>query len=201
MTPSPAWLRFDAFAFEAMRLLLAALWQSSILFLAVALLAWTLRRRRPSARCALWIAALCLAPLLPLLASLAARVGAPQRPLQLLPTYPAPSPSLSPQPSAFSQSLSPTRSLSLSKGVEGIRHPFHPSPSSPSIRQTISPGLPPHPNLRDRRAGTPSSSTRSEPIDQITAASPSTRYRSACPSNGSVGAPPSAVGNLPSFSR
>ena len=71
------WSRLDTVGYGAMRLLLGALWQSSILLLAVGILGWLLRRRRASVRHALWVGALITAPLLPLLTGAIVRVGAP----------------------------------------------------------------------------------------------------------------------------
>ena len=51
------------------------------------MLAWLLRKRRASARHALWVGGLVLAPLLPLLAAAALRTGAPQAPVRVLPFY------------------------------------------------------------------------------------------------------------------
>ena len=61
------WTSLDAHGFAVLRILLAVLWQSSILFLAIAAVTWMLRKRRASARHAVWLAALILAPLFPLL--------------------------------------------------------------------------------------------------------------------------------------
>jgi len=90
MSAFASWASLDEAGFAAARLLLAALWQSSILFAAIAALARLLRKRRARARHALWVAALCVAPLLPVLAALASGVGAPQAPLGVLPSYEAP---------------------------------------------------------------------------------------------------------------
>ena len=81
------WPRLDAVGYGAMRLLAGALWQSSILLLAIAALTWLLRRRRATVRHALWVAGLVAAPLLPLIAGAAVRSGAPQAPVQILPAY------------------------------------------------------------------------------------------------------------------
>ena len=77
----------DEAGFAAARILLTALWQSSILIIAVGALTWKLRRRQASIRCALWIAALLAAPFLPFLKSFVAYVGAPQAPIPVLPDY------------------------------------------------------------------------------------------------------------------
>jgi hypothetical protein len=44
------WASLDALGYDAMRLALSALWQSSVLIAAAAGLAWGLRRRRASVR-------------------------------------------------------------------------------------------------------------------------------------------------------
>ena len=56
------WEALDRLGFETLRVLLSVLWQSSILLAAVMLIAFALRRRRASARHALWVAALLVAP-------------------------------------------------------------------------------------------------------------------------------------------
>ncbi len=81
------WGALDQFGFTVMRALLCVLWQSSIVFAAMAVLVWVLRKRRATVRHALWVAALLVAPVLPLLTSLAARTGAPQAPVPVLPAY------------------------------------------------------------------------------------------------------------------
>ena len=84
------WTSLDAHGFALFRILMAVLWQSSILFLAIAAVTWMLRKRRASARHAVWLAALILAPLLPLLTSFATWSGAPQAPVNVMPAYEAP---------------------------------------------------------------------------------------------------------------
>ncbi len=111
------WLMaLDQWGFATIRLLLAALWQSSILFVAIAVLAWILRKRRTSVRHSLWVAALFVAPLLPLLASVASRAGAPQAEVALLPTYFAPavevaSPLERPHPPEALEYLAPSAAI------------------------------------------------------------------------------------------
>ena len=80
----------DRIGFDAMRLVLGVLWQSSILLVVIGVLAWALRRRRASVRHTLWVAALLAGPLLPLVGAAAFRSGAPQAPVPILPTYTAP---------------------------------------------------------------------------------------------------------------
>jgi len=81
------WSRLDAVGYGAMRLLVGALWQSSILLVATGALTWLLRKRRASVRHALWVGALVAAPLLPLIGGAVLRAGAPQAPLRILPAY------------------------------------------------------------------------------------------------------------------
>ena len=81
------WGVLDEFGFTVMRALLCVLWQSSIVFAGMGLLVWVRRGRRATVRHALWLAALLVAPVLPLLTSLGARGGAPQAPVSGLPAY------------------------------------------------------------------------------------------------------------------
>ena len=85
MTPLELLAGLDRVGFAAVRLLLAVLWQSSLLFVAVAGLSWLVRKRWASVRCALWIAALLIAPTLPLLTQLASKAGAPYARIAVLP--------------------------------------------------------------------------------------------------------------------
>jgi len=77
----------DEWGFPAMRYLLSALWQSSLLFAATFALAYFLRRRRAAVRHAVWALALLMAPTLPLLTRGFERAGAPQMRLTMLPAY------------------------------------------------------------------------------------------------------------------
>ena len=119
MSAFTSWASLDEAGFAAARFLLAALWQSSILFATIAALARLLRKRRARARHALWVAALCVAPLLPVLAALASGVGAPQAPLGVLPPYEA---SALPEP-AF---LAPTPGLPFASVPPVETPPFSP---------------------------------------------------------------------------
>jgi len=76
MTALQFWVMLDQWGFAVARALLTMLWQSSILFVATAALAWMLRRRPASVRCMLWLAALMLAPMLPFLTSVATHSAA-----------------------------------------------------------------------------------------------------------------------------
>jgi thiol-disulfide isomerase/thioredoxin len=93
----------DHWGFSVARVLLTVLWQSSIVFAAVAALSWLLRKRRAGVRHALWLTALLVAPVLPLLTMVVSQAGAPQAPVSVLPTYtePAPFPAPAFEPALF----------------------------------------------------------------------------------------------------
>jgi len=90
MSALHVWSSLDQLGFATARVLLAALWQSSILLVAIGALTWLLRKRRASVRHSLWVAGLLLGPMLPLVAALALRTGAPQAPVPVLPAYAEP---------------------------------------------------------------------------------------------------------------
>ena len=119
------WGELDRLGFEAVRLLLSVLWQSSVLLAAVALLACVLRRRRANVRHALWVAALLLAPLLPLMARAAAKVGTPQAQIPVMPTYTAN------QSVDWTRGLSPLPDLQGGGSAEAIPAP----PASASVQE------------------------------------------------------------------
>jgi len=77
----------DRAGFAALRVLVAGLWQSSILFAAAAAILWALRKRRAYARHAILVGALVVAPLLPLISSAVSKSGAPQKAVRVLPSY------------------------------------------------------------------------------------------------------------------
>ena len=87
MSASACWAWLDGAGFQTMRVLLSLLWQSSILLAAAALLSGVLRRRRASVRCAVWIVALLVVPMLPLLNWAASSVGSPQAAIPAIPAY------------------------------------------------------------------------------------------------------------------
>jgi beta-lactamase regulating signal transducer with metallopeptidase domain/thiol-disulfide isomerase/thioredoxin len=87
MTTASFWGALDSAGFQAVRVLVSLLWQSSIFLLAAGGLTWLLRRRRASVRHLIWVMALVAVPLLPLLAWLGASVGAPQAKLSVMPAY------------------------------------------------------------------------------------------------------------------
>ena len=90
MIPQEALQALDEWGFTVMRFLLTVLWQSSILLVATAVIARALRNRRASARHTLWLSALLVAPLLPVLAALVPFTGAPQVPVPVIPSYETP---------------------------------------------------------------------------------------------------------------
>ena len=69
----------DAAGFTIMCLLLTVLWQSTILLAACGGLAFLLRRRKESVRHALWMSALIMLPLLPVLSWTVSEIGVRQR--------------------------------------------------------------------------------------------------------------------------
>ena len=85
------WLTaLDRIGFQSMRVLLSVLWQSSILLIATVILSHLLRRRRASARCAIWATVILAAPLLPLLNWAVLTSGLPQAPIPVVTTYSPP---------------------------------------------------------------------------------------------------------------
>ena len=93
------WLALlDRLGFQAARLLLSVLWQSSIVLVAAGLMAYALRRRQAAVRHALWVSAVLLAPLLPVLGWMATNLEAPQAQLPLMPAYSAPAAVTAPAP-------------------------------------------------------------------------------------------------------
>ena len=120
--------QLDRLGFAAMQYLLSALWQSSLLFAATFALAWFLRKRRASVRHLIWVAALLLAPLLPVLTSGVRRAGAPQAPVSVLPAYAvsAPVPRMEPLPEPPPSPVVLTPSVPAPREIES--HPVMPAP-------------------------------------------------------------------------
>ncbi|MCX7045945.1 MAG: HEAT repeat domain-containing protein [Candidatus Sumerlaeota bacterium] len=118
MIAASGWLWMDQAGFAVSRYLLSALWQSSILLLAVWALTWLLRNRPPAVRHAFWLTALLLMPALPAITAGARIAGAPQSPVFAMPAYPG----AAGMESANPQSKSPARSELAAL----------PAPSSPS---------------------------------------------------------------------
>ncbi len=89
MIASLSWDQLDALGFEAMRVVLSILWQSSILLGAAGLLVFALRRRTAALRHRVWTAALLLTPLIPVLTWVASQAGSPQLHIPIIPSYEA----------------------------------------------------------------------------------------------------------------
>ncbi len=88
---SPGWLTIiDSTGFHTVRILLSILWQSSILLGMVAILAYILRRKKESVRYTLWVAAILIIPILPLLTFGVAKIGTPRKELSVIPAYSIP---------------------------------------------------------------------------------------------------------------
>jgi Zn-dependent protease with chaperone function len=90
MNAAWSWETLDAFGFHAIGVLLSVLWQSSLLLGVAAVLAHLMRRQSAAARHAVWVAALALVALLPLMGWLASRASLPQAQIQVIPAYSAP---------------------------------------------------------------------------------------------------------------
>ena len=89
MIASLSWDQLDGLGFEAMRVVLSVLWQSSILLGAAGLLVFGLRRRSAAVRHRVWTAALLLTPLIPVLTWVASQTGSPQLHIPIIPTFEA----------------------------------------------------------------------------------------------------------------
>ena len=87
MIASTSWDQLDAIGFDAIRVMLSVLWQSSILLGAAGLLVYALRRRSAAIRHRVWTAALLLTPLIPALTWLASQTGSPQIHIPIIPGY------------------------------------------------------------------------------------------------------------------
>ncbi|MCH8824839.1 MAG: PD40 domain-containing protein [Planctomycetes bacterium] len=87
MIASTSWDQLDAIGFDAIRIMLSILWQSSILLGAAALLVYALRRRSAALRHRVWASALLLTPLIPALTWLASQTGSPQLHIPIIPAY------------------------------------------------------------------------------------------------------------------
>ena len=124
MMPAGWWAWLDRAGFDVVRLLLSALWQSSLLFVAAGGLCWLLRRRRPAARHAVWVAALLLAPALPALTRMASSVGSPQAPVPVIPAYVPPAP-LPPAPAPLVEAPPPP--------VQAPAPPVQAPPPAPAV--------------------------------------------------------------------
>ncbi len=87
MIASSLWNQLDALGFEAIRVVLSILWQSSVLLGAAGLLVFALRRRSGAIRHRVWTAALLLTPLIPVLTWLASQTGSPQLRIPIIPAF------------------------------------------------------------------------------------------------------------------
>lgn len=74
------WNNLDQLGYTVIGALLSVLWQSALLFLIMTPLAWAMRKRAAAVRHRLWLGALLLTPLLPLLTSAVNYAGLPQPP-------------------------------------------------------------------------------------------------------------------------
>ncbi len=81
------WMAFDRVGFDFARLLVSALWQSSILLVAACVIARILRGRHAAIRYTIIAAAVLASPIIPLLATAASRAGAPQAQIAVIPEY------------------------------------------------------------------------------------------------------------------
>jgi len=124
------WLTtFDEVGFLSMRILLSVLWQSSILLAGAALLGWVLRRRPASVRCAVWVSAVLMVPLLPVLNWALLTTGVPQAPIPVVGTYTAPEVKMPPPPvMTFPLHVPPTESL---PGAAPAGEPMPPAAETP----------------------------------------------------------------------
>jgi beta-lactamase regulating signal transducer with metallopeptidase domain len=82
------WVSLDQLALALARILLALLWQSSILLVSVSLLAFVVRRQGSLFKRNVWLGALLVIPCLPLLSGVASELGAPKVSVWTLPSYP-----------------------------------------------------------------------------------------------------------------
>jgi len=89
MITTLSWDSLNAFGFEALRVVLSVFWQSSVLLGTAGLLAVALRRRSAAIRYRVWIAALLLTPLIPVLTYVGSQIGSPQLHIPIIPAYQA----------------------------------------------------------------------------------------------------------------
>jgi len=90
MNAAWSWETLDALGFRVVALLLSIAWQSSLLLVAAAVVAHMLRRQRAAVRHAVWLGALAMVPLLPLLGWVASGARAPKAEIPLIPAYSTP---------------------------------------------------------------------------------------------------------------
>ncbi|MBN1294423.1 MAG: carboxypeptidase regulatory-like domain-containing protein, partial [Candidatus Latescibacteria bacterium] len=80
----------DSSGFLLFRFMVSVLWQSSIVFCTVFFVTFMLRQNRAAVRHAVWIVALLMIPVIPLLSLILTSVGTPQAPLPVIPQYTVP---------------------------------------------------------------------------------------------------------------
>jgi len=83
-------ISFDSFSYHIIRILFSALWQSSVLFMAVGVLVYILRRGKETVRHVLWVAAILIMPLLPFISWMLSNAGTPQKEIPVFPVYSSP---------------------------------------------------------------------------------------------------------------
>jgi beta-lactamase regulating signal transducer with metallopeptidase domain len=97
---------FDRIGYHTIRILLTVMWQSSIVLVVISLLTYMLRRKKESVRYYLWLTAILIMPLLPLLTWGISKTGTPQAEIHLIPAYSTPQAlieEVKSEPSALSQ--------------------------------------------------------------------------------------------------
>ena len=82
------WLStLDNMGFLTFRMLVSVLWQSSIILGAVCMLAYMLRLCKESVRHTIWVAAIFVIPLIPMLTLGMSKIGSPQTEISVMPVY------------------------------------------------------------------------------------------------------------------
>ena len=110
--------RCDSLGFEIVRILLSILWQSSIVLSAAWMLSFILKNRRVSARYMVWVTALLVIPVIPLLTAALSNVGTPQTEIRILPAYTSPENRVVSMPPPFAERMPQENPLSTSMEVE-----------------------------------------------------------------------------------
>ncbi len=133
MIASLSWDQIDAFGFEAIRVVLSVLWQSSVLLGAAGLLVFALRRRSAALRHRVWTAALLLTPLIPVLTWLASQTGSPQLHIPIIPAFEAASVQQTQPPPADLITANQDEDTGASPGTDSAQSPAQ---GNPEVRQT-----------------------------------------------------------------
>ncbi|MFC1650138.1 M56 family metallopeptidase [Candidatus Latescibacterota bacterium] len=81
---------FDHIGYNAIRILLTVLWQSSIVLVVIGILTYMLRSKKESIRYYLWLTAILVIPLLPFFSWGFAKIGTSQAEIRLIPLYSSP---------------------------------------------------------------------------------------------------------------